>query len=330
MISLSFTADKAFFEGDTCRLDVYAAKTQNVSRSRLKNGFKKLTVNGKEVRLAYKLSGGEKVELFYEDPVAEDIVPENIPLDIIYEDNSVTVVNKRQGMVTHPACGNWSGTLVNALLYHWKRDSICVESNHKPDVLRPGIVHRLDKDTSGIIITARTKETEDFLQKQFQERKTKKIYIAIVKGKPPYRTGDIKTQIVRDPKNRKRFTVSDDPSVGKFAWTKYCCFGTYGDYSLMKLCLKTGRTHQIRVHLKSIGCPILGDPIYSRKDSVFKDATLMLHARQLTIMLPDKKKPSVFEAPLPVRFKKVIRFLHEHSAKTLPPENPMKEKNAAL
>lgn len=306
-----FCVDPALLPSANCRLDIYASSILDMSRSRLKHGVKSVTVDGKKAKLSIKVSGGEKVEILYEDPVPENILPEEIPLDIIYEDDNTAVINKRQGMVTHPAAGNWSGTLVNALLFHWGRSSVFDETPSANDPRRPGIVHRLDKDTSGVIITAKNKDSEDWLQLQFQQRKVKKEYIAIVKGIPPVSSGSIKTQIIRDPKNRKRFTTSKDPDQGKFSWTDYRCIASYGPYSLMKLRLKTGRTHQIRVHMKYLGCPILGDPIYSRKDSLFPDATLMLHARRLGIRLPGEKNRVVFTAPVPIRFKKVLKVLHE-------------------
>lgn len=305
------------------RLDSYASTSQGLTRSRLKQGIKYIKVNGKDAKLSYKLKGGENVEIFFEDPIPEDIIPENIPLNILYEDENVTVVNKHQGMVTHPGAGNWTGTLVNALLFHWGKKVLPAcedcgnlensESTMKPNN-RPGIIHRLDKDTSGVIITAKNREAEEWLQSRFYKRKVYKEYIAIVKGKPPKGRGEIKTQIVRDPKNRKRFIATEDISKGKFAHTDYFCLGVYGEYSLMRLKLHTGRTHQIRVHLKHIGCPILGDPIYSRKDKVFPEATLMLHARILGIKLPTGEK-TFFKAPVPKRFKEVLAYLKQHYKK---------------
>ncbi len=299
-----------------CRLDVYASSVQGVSRSRLKNGTASMTVNGKKAKLSYRLTGGESVVLEWEDPVPTDIQPEDIPLDIMYEDENVTVVNKKQGMVTHPAAGNWSGTLVHALLFHWGREAISAaegKSAFGPQLqsARPGIVHRLDKDTSGCIITARNRDAEDHLHQQFLGHRIHKEYIAIVRGHLPERKGNIKTQLVRDSKNRKKFTASDNPKVGKFAWTKYRVVAVYGPYSLVRLRLKTGRTHQIRVHLKYLGCPILGDPLYGKKDPLFDTATLMLHARKLGLCLPGSTTMTYFSAAVPLRFKKVMKTLHE-------------------
>jgi 23S rRNA pseudouridine1911/1915/1917 synthase len=285
------------------RLDRYCAMQPGaVSRSRLKNGLLSVTVNGQNAKMSRIVHSGDIIRIAWEDPVPEGIFPEDIPLDIVYEDENVTVVNKRQGMVTHPGAGNWTGTLVNALLAHWKRSA--PEGNQ-----RPGIVHRLDKDTSGILITARNPETETWLQGEFRERKVKKVYIAILAGVPNNRSGDIRTWLFRDPKNRKRFTWSEKPGKGRFSHTTYRVVRVYGPYALVLFSLQTGRTHQLRVHSKYLGTPILGDPIYGKKDALFASATLMLHAKRLKITLPGHDRRSVFIAPLPLRFKKVLSTL---------------------
>lgn len=295
------------------RLDVYVSQnTENFSRSRLKNGVEKILVNDKNAKLSAKVFNGDKIFIQWEDPIPQDITPENIPLEILYEDENVTVINKKQGMVTHPACGNWTGTLVHALLYHWgnltseKNDYENPSGKH-----RRGIVHRLDKDTSGIIICAKNYEAEEWLQNQFKERRVKKEYIAIVKGIPKEKSGSVKINMIRDSKNRKKFTTTEDTTKGKFSHTVYRCIASYGNYSLMKLKLKTGRTHQIRVHMKYLGCPILGDPIYGSKDALFDSATLMLHSKDLGIRLPQSDEFTFFTSDTPVRFKKVLHKLHK-------------------
>lgn len=301
MRTLSVVVDDSAPSG--IRLDRYCAGIEgSPTRSRLKNGATEILVNGTPSKLSRIVRPKDVITVTWEDPVCEDIGPENIPLDILYEDGNVTVVNKKQGMVTHPAAGHWSGTLVNALLWRWKTQA-------SGENLRPGIVHRLDKDTSGVIITARNPETEAWLQDQFRLRRTKKIYAAILSGIPRTRSGEIRTQIVRDPKNRKRFTWSDNVERGKAAHTEFRVVKTYGPYALVLFTLHTGRTHQLRVHSKYIGCPILGDPVYGKNDSSFKGATLMLHARTLKIRLPGNEQFSRFDAPIPVRFKKVIKSL---------------------
>lgn len=281
----------ADFEG-SIRLDKFIASLPNgMNRSKLKSGVTEILINGKKVKLSAKVQASDQIDIQWEDNIPDDIEPENLPLDIIYEDENVTVVNKKQGMVTHPACGNWNGTLVNALLYHWGRKAVSqLKEGSASEILerrRPGIVHRLDKETSGIIITAKNRDSEEFLQKQFKEKSLQKEYILICTGRPPKRTGDIRTQIIRDPKNRHRFKAVDDTQQGKFARTIYHCIACYGNYSLMRVRIKTGRTHQIRVHMKYLGCPILGDSIYNKTDKNFPNATLMLHSVQLKIRLPN-------------------------------------------
>ena len=280
----------ADFEG-SIRLDKFIASLPNgMNRSKLKSGVTEILINGKKVKLSAKVQASDQIDIQWEDNIPDDIEPENLPLDIIYEDENVTVVNKKQGMVTHPACGNWNGTLVNALLYHRGRKAVSqLKEGSASEILerrRPGIVHRLDKETSGIIITAKNRDSEEFLQKQFKEKSLQKEYILICTGRPPKRTGDIRTQIIRDPKNRHRFKAVDDTQQGKFARTIYHCIACYGNYSLMRVRIKTGRTHQIRVHMKYLGCPILGDSIYNKPDKNFPNATLMLHSVQLKIRLP--------------------------------------------
>ncbi len=307
------------------RLDKYIASLpKGMNRSKLKSGVSEIMLNGIRTKLSAKVGAGDQIDIEWEDNIPTDIIPEDIPLDIIYEDDNVTVVNKKQGMVTHPAAGNWTGTLVNALLFHWGRSSLPQQTGLPPAQLleqrRPGIVHRLDKDTSGLIITAKNRHAEEWLQAQFKGRRLGKIYIAIVTGRPPQAKGEIKTQIIRDPKDRKRFKAVTNTQSGKFAHTLYKVIATYGPYALLALKLKTGRTHQIRVHLKYLGCPILGDPLYGRhtKGTVFEGATLMLHAFMLKIRLPGEKKYTTFKAATPLRFKKVLRTLHKNYPKGIP------------
>lgn len=303
------------------RLDKYIANLPNgMNRSKLKSGVTEILVNGKKVKLSQKIKAGDQIDIQWEDNIPDNIEPENIPLNIIYEDNDVTVVNKAQGMVTHPACGNWNGTLVNALLYYWGRESIVqLKDGNSSEILqrrRPGIVHRLDKETSGILITAKNREAEEWLQNQFKEKKLQKEYILICTGKPPAKAGDIRTQIIRDPKNRHRFKAVTDSDDGKFARTIYHCICCYGNYSLIRVRLKTGRTHQIRVHMKFLGCPILGDSIYNKPDKLFPNASLMLHSKKLKIRLPQKKEFSTFITPVPKRFREIEKKLKEKFVRT--------------
>lgn len=296
------------------RLDKFIASIPNsMNRSKLKSGVNEILVNGKKAKLSQKVKKGDVIDIQWEDNIPDDIEPEDIPLDIIFENENVTVVNKKQGMVTHPACGNWNGTLVNALLYHWGREKIPqLKEGSESEILtrrRPGIVHRLDKETSGIIITAKNRDSEEWLQTQFKDKKLQKEYILICCGKPKERSGDIRTQIIRDPKNRHRFKAVTDTDDGKFARTIYTTISSYGNYSLIRVRIKTGRTHQIRVHMKYLGCPILGDSIYSKVDKHFPDATLMLHSVQLKIRLPNEKEFSTFKTKTPERFIEVEKKL---------------------
>lgn len=305
------------------RLDKYISSLKDgMNRSKLKSSATEILVNGKAVKLSTKVKARDKIDIQWDENIPTDITPEDIPLHIIYEDENVTVINKEQGMVTHPAAGNWSGTLVNALLYHWKRESIAeIKDDDINKVLanrRPGIVHRLDKDTSGIIITAKNTFAEEWLSKQFLNKKLHKEYILITKGKPPASAGDIQTQIIRDPKDRKKYKAVTGTQEGKFARTLYKVIAYYGNYSLIRVRLKTGRTHQIRVHMKYLGCPILGDPIYGKKDSLISDATLMLHSRQMDIRLPGKEDFTRFRAAVPLRFKKTIELLQKYFSKEVP------------
>lgn len=311
------------FEG-TLRLDKFIASLPNgMNRSKLKSGVAEILVNGKNAKLSAKVKSGDRIDVQWEENIPDNIEAENIPLEIIYEDENVTVVNKKQGMVTHPACGNWNGTLVNALLFHWGREPILqLKEGSNAEILerrRPGIVHRLDKETSGIIITAKNRDAEEFLQKQFKEKSLQKEYVLICAGRPPQKSGDIKTQIIRDPKNRRRFKAVENTEEGKFARTLYHCVACYGNYSLMRVRIKTGRTHQIRVHMKFLGCPILGDSIYGKPDSNFPDATLMLHSAQLKIRLPDaaENEFTTFRTKTPQRFIEIQKKLKKKYAKTL-------------
>lgn len=308
------------------RLDKYIASLPNgMNRSRLKSGLTNILVNGKKQKISFKIKASDQIDIEWEDQIPDDIEPQDIPLNIVYEDENVCVVNKEQGMVTHPACGNWTETLVNALLFHWGRQKIPELQEGPPSAIlanrRPGIVHRLDKETSGIIITAKNRESEEWLSAQFRDhRHMVKEYIAICTGRPAHRQGVIKTQIIRDPKNRRRFKAVTATGEGKYAETAYRCICCYGEYSLIRVRLATGRTHQIRVHMKYLNCPILGDGIYSKPDKKFPKATLMLNAALLGIRLPGQKKLSFFKSPTPKRFIEVLKVLHRDFKKAIIPE----------
>jgi len=296
------------------RLDRYIADYLKIlSRSQIK--ARKLTalLDGKPVKISRALRGGERLELAWTEAESPFLFPQNLPLDVIYEDSRVIVVNKAQGMVVHPGAGNRQGTLANALLYRrLAKDggySLNEPSfNENSDAaLRPGIVHRLDKDTSGVIIAAWDDEALAFLADQFRARKVRKSYAAIVQGCPKEEQGRIDKRIARSRKDRKTFTVSD--SEGRASLTYFKVVRSYGNYSLLLLRPKTGRTHQIRVHLKFLGYPILGDSIYGRDDPRFPSASLMLHAKSLSLVLPGREVKRTFRTQLPERFREVIRVL---------------------
>lgn len=311
------------------RLDQYIALTsEDMNRSKLKACCTELLLNGKNAKFSSKVKANDKIDLSLEDNIPENIEPENIPLRIVYEDENIIVINKAQGMVTHPALGNWNGTLVNALLYHNGLSAIPqtkdVGENQILKLRRPGIVHRLDKDTSGLIITAKNRNIEDFLSSQFKDRKVQKEYICIVQGRPPASSGDVKTQIVRDPKNRQKFKAVTATTEGKFARSLYHCIACYGSYSIMRVRIKTGRTHQIRVHMRYLGCPILGDSLYGKPDPLFPNATLMLHSRQMIIKISPQSKYKRFTAKIPFRFMETVRILREKFPREVMPK--VKEK----
>ena len=287
------------------RLDRYIAESLGLlSRSQIKARRLTARVNGKDVKVSRIVKDGDFIELCWEEAEPVNIIPENIPLDIIYEDERAVVIDKPQGMVVHPGAGNWRGTLANAL-YHRRLERGRVSGG---EGLRPGIVHRLDKDTSGVIIAAYDDEALAVLAGQFKSRKAKKTYVAIVSGTPKDKKGRIETCIARDPKDRKRFAVAVQ---GRSALTLYSVVKTWRSHSLVLLRPKTGRTHQLRVHMRYLGHPIVGDPLYGHADPLFPRASLMLHARRLAITLPGETDERVFKSPLPQRFTDMIARLDE-------------------
>ncbi len=282
------------------RIDRFVADEMDLfSRSQFRRHGVVISVNDKIAKPSRLLRSGDQVRVTYHDTVEPSVEPEAIDLDILYEDDDVVVVNKPQGMVVHPAAGNWSGTLVQGLMHYVTGLGDGAES------LRPGIVHRLDKDTSGVLITAKTVESQEYLSEQFRGRSLEKLYLAIVRGAPPRSKDEISTHIIRDPRNRKQFTAV--ARGGKSSITEYRVLKRFTGYSFLALHPMTGRTHQLRVHMQHVRCPILGDPVYSRADRAFPEVGLMLHAYRLTIRLPGSGNQHTFTAPLPERFRRVLR-----------------------
>jgi 23S rRNA pseudouridine1911/1915/1917 synthase len=295
------------------RLDVFISETLGLfSRSQARSRVITVMVNGSSARLGKKLRLGDLVSVTYAEAPPCELVPEDIPLSILFENADVIVLDKAQGMVVHPGSGNSSGTLVNALLFHCRE----LSSVFGADDPRPGIVHRLDKDTSGVIVVAKNVTAHEALARQFRERNVRKRYLAVIAGKLPPETGVIETRIARDPYDRKRFTVV--AAGGRVALTGYRVLRSFRadirtGYGLVLLAPRTGRTHQLRVHMRHLGSPILGDPLYGAKDGAFPDASLMLHARRITLNLPGESEARTFSAPLPERFRAVLRDLQSFS-----------------
>ncbi|HPE90077.1 MAG TPA: RluA family pseudouridine synthase [Spirochaetia bacterium] len=286
------------------RFDRYASEElKMLTRSQLKARFVSLSVNGKDAKLSRPVEAGDEyaLELLDEEDRSSASAPEDIPLSVIYEDDRVVVVDKPQGMVVHPAHGNWSGTLANALLGRFAAEGLAAPA-------RAGIVHRLDKDTSGVLIVGKSAAAQEALAAQFRARSTVKTYLAIVKRGPSADTGRLEGWLARDPRDRKRFAPSPE-GVGKRALTEWTVLARAGGYAALALGLRTGRTHQLRVHCKALGCPILGDPIYGEADRRFPGATLMLHAWELRIRLPGDDERSAFRSPAPERFEAIAAAL---------------------
>ncbi|MBP8637526.1 MAG: RluA family pseudouridine synthase, partial [Leptotrichiaceae bacterium] len=278
------------------RLDQYLVKQLDLTRTRVQNLIKEnnIKVNNEKTKVAYKIEPNDSVRVYIPEVVEKDIEAEDIKLDIVYQDGDIAIINKYSGMVVHPAHGHYSGTLVNAILFQIK-DLSGINGE-----MRPGIVHRLDKDTSGLIIVAKNDKAHTKLTEMFKNKEIKKTYLAIVKGKVSKETGRIETNIGRDEKDRKKMSVSRDEKKGKLAITTYKVIDSNERYSLLDVNIETGRTHQIRVHMKHIGYPILGDIVYGRPDN--KIMRQMLHAYKLEFKHPITSEEMVLEAQLPKDF----------------------------
>ena len=257
-----------------------------------------IKVNGKSQKPSYKIQAGDKISIEIPEIKEVDLKAQDIPINIIYEDNDIIVINKEKGMVVHPAEGNWDGTLVNAIMAHCK-DSLSGIGGE----LRPGIVHRLDKDTYGILIIAKNDKAHINLSEQIKNREVKKKYIALVRGIVPENEATINMPIGRSTKDRKKMEVTKN---GKEAITHFKVLKRYGKYTLLEVKIDTGRTHQIRVHLAEIGYPVVGDMVYSNGKNEFGVVGQMLHAQSLDFKHPTTGKKMHLEAELPEYFKKII------------------------
>lgn len=287
------------------RIDSFLAeKIDGISRSSVKNSIEKgnILLNGKVPKASDSIKAGDVITVALKEAQQVDIVAQNIPIDIVYEDGDIAVINKAQGMVTHVAPGNYEGTLVNAIMYHIK-DLSGINGE-----LRPGIVHRLDKNTSGLIVIAKNDIAHNSLAEQIKNKDAKRFYRAIVNGNIKEDSGMVDKPIGRHKIDRKKMAI--DPN-GRDAVTLYKVLERFGDYTYIECELKTGRTHQIRVHMKSINHPVVGDDVYCRVKDRFGLKGQLLHAARLCLTHPVKNEYMEFCAPLPDYFEKVLRILRE-------------------
>jgi 23S rRNA pseudouridine1911/1915/1917 synthase len=290
------------------RLDKFlVAQLPDFSRSQLQNLIKdgQVRVNGSPVtKTGFLVENQHQVEIQLPEPVSTELIPENIPLDIIFENDHLMVINKPAGMVVHPAAGHSTGTLVHAALAHAPdMDGINGEQ-------RPGVVHRLDKDTSGLIMMAKNDKAHRWLQNQFRARKVRKVYLALVDGHPPTPTGRIEAPIGRDSAFRRRMAVVSQ-SKGRESVTEYLTIERYHEFSYLEAHPLTGRTHQIRIHLAFVGCPIVGDTLYGHRHPTVPIKRHFLHAARLKVQLPGEDEERTFEAPLPTELEDALRWVRD-------------------
>lgn len=286
------------------RLDQYLADTLEISRSKIQKLIKddRITVDGKNVNASYLVKENEIIDVDDDLSFEIHINPEDIDVDIVYEDDDLLIVNKESGMVVHPAPGNYSGTLVNALMGKFKLSN--------KDNIRPGIVHRIDKDTSGLLVVAKNDEIHDKLSEMIKNKEVERKYIALVDGVINHETGTIDAPIGRDINNRQKMMVTDLNS--KDAVTHFRVLKRYKDKTLIECKLETGRTHQIRVHMNYIGYPIVNDPVYgkSKKTTPFGQ---MLHSKSIRFIHPRTGNEIYFESPLPKEFQEYLDSLDENN-----------------
>ena len=289
-------------ENGGIRIDKYI-EIDGVTRSQIQKLIDdgNVHVNGVKVKTNYKLKPQDKIEVTVPDPEYADITPEDIPLNIVYEDSSLLVVNKPQGMVVHPACGNYSGTLVNALMYHCKDELSGING-----VMRPGIVHRIDKDTSGLLLVAKTNQAHLSLAAQIKDKTVKREYECIVSGIVSAKKGVVDAPIGRHPTSRLKMAVT--PNNSKHAVTHFEVIEYLNDATHLCCRLETGRTHQIRVHMQYIGHPVIGDPVYANKNP-YKLVGQALHAKTIGFVHPVTKEYMEFTKQAPDYFYELIQKL---------------------
>ncbi len=284
------------------RIDVYiSGQLEGMSRNSVQKLIAdgKISVNNKNIKANYKLKKNDEINIIIPEPEPLDIVAEDIPIEIVYEDDDLAVINKPQGMVVHPAPGHYTGTLVNGLMYNLKNLSSI------NGIMRPGIVHRLDKNTSGLMLIAKNDKSHNFLAKALKEHSINRIYYALVEGNIKDDEGVVDAPLGRSEKDRKKRAVTFKNS--KNAITNYWVIERYGKYTLLKLKLETGRTHQIRVHMKHIGHPVVGDDVYGSKTNKFKLDGQLLHSKSVGFIHPTTNEYMKFESDLPEYFVEVLK-----------------------
>lgn len=286
------------------RVDKVLADRLEASRSQIQQWLKEgaVTCQGDPIRANYKVKAGDQLVIQVPEPESLDLEPEDIPLTIVYQDQDVAVINKPQGMVVHPSAGHPNGTLVNALLYHM------TDLSSINDVVRPGIVHRIDKDTSGLLMIAKNDHAHEALAKQLKDKTSLRKYVALVHGNISHEKGTINAPIGRSKVNRKMQAVQKD---GKPAVTHFTVLERFDQFTLVELQLETGRTHQIRVHMQYIGFPLAGDPVYGPKKTL-KGNGQFLHAKLLGFTHPTTGESMVFKAPLPELFEETLKKLRKN------------------
>jgi 23S rRNA pseudouridine1911/1915/1917 synthase len=288
------------------RIDKYLVKKVHLSRSQIQDLIDKgyIKVNGVTVKSSYKVKPGDIINVIIPPPQDTDIIPKDIPIQIIYEDNDLLVVNKPRGMVVHPAHGHYQDTLVNALLYKVK------DLSGIGGEIRPGIVHRLDKDTTGLLVVAKNDFSHQKLSEQLKNRTLKRVYWALCEGEIPWYEKRVELPMARHPVYRKKMAIVYG---GKISITNFKVLERFKGYTLVSASLETGRTHQVRLHLSHLGFPIVGDEIYGRIDKRFGIKGQLLHAKEISFIHPRTSERMSFSAPLPSDFERVLSLLRQKS-----------------